>query len=317
MAGKADVDSEKVPLFQFEGDTPVHDGGFIQSIARINSERSELKDQGIFYLLKKLRDKQCSDPRDRIFSVLALCNDCQDLKVDYDIPPQDLVGSILKSSESLLCFCSARFLADILDIECRPPATHRKAVAQPPFAYIKLSDVPRATLGYVSQPKSHDATNFEPHSQRKDFIINIDVSDICGHSANNKITISFQDPSPSLITMHINSTSTSTTFFDSAIDNITYSAHNPSSPETFPPEPVHGCTIHVSENPPSCTIQLSIDMFLELANHPATHKRYQALECCRWVTDKPGTTVGRGRYAKMKERHRLERVRMCNIIEMN
>jgi hypothetical protein len=93
MAGNADIDSERTTFFNAGRDIAgiVANTSF-KFMERIKEERWELKGKGLFFLLQKFHDKQCSNPRDRIFSLIALCNDFRNLKVDYDTPPHDLRG---------------------------------------------------------------------------------------------------------------------------------------------------------------------------------------------------------------------------------
>jgi hypothetical protein len=260
MAGIIDIDSEQTPFFETENNAPrfrLGDGtgdsvdGDFELIARINHERSQLKGQRLFYLLDKLRDKQCSNARDRIFSLLALCSDCPNLNVDYDIPPQDLALSILTSCESSVCFCSADFLDHILKAE-RSGDGEQLPCANTPLP---------GTMDHV--------TPFAPHPDRKEFWIPISLEQFCSQSSG-------------YITLHI--TSASSTFFDSAIDGITYRWYPPRTSLPSARRPVHGCTIQISSDRNACTLMFSLAMFLEMTR---ISKRKGRHECCSRVTNPP------------------------------
>jgi hypothetical protein len=249
MAGMTDIDSERIPFFETENNAPVHsDDGAFELIARINYERSALKGQRLFYLLDKLRDKQCSNARDRIFSLIALCSDCPNLNVDYDIPPQDLALSILSSCESSVCFCSADFLDHVLKAE-------------------RLGDGEQLPCANTPLPGTMDlVTPFAPHSGRKEFWIPVSLERFCSQASG-------------YIIIHISSASS--TFFDSAVDEMTYRWYPPQTSSPSARRLVHGCTIQISSGRNACTLMFSLAMFLEITK---IGKRKGRHGCCSRVT---------------------------------
>ena len=58
----------------------------------------------------------CADIRDRIYSLLALFPD-NDIAVDYDIPPRQLMQDLVASCRNPLCFCGVSVAAKALEIE--------------------------------------------------------------------------------------------------------------------------------------------------------------------------------------------------------
>ena len=58
-------------------------------------------------LLSRYRDKQCSLERDRIFSLLSICNEGSLLEVDYKCSDKLLLRNILEVSTLSPCLCSA------------------------------------------------------------------------------------------------------------------------------------------------------------------------------------------------------------------
>jgi len=69
--------------------------------------RSKIVGLPLAQLLLNFCDKNCSNPRDRIFSLLALCAEKHHIKVDYGCSVLELVWSIMKSSANTFCACSA------------------------------------------------------------------------------------------------------------------------------------------------------------------------------------------------------------------
>jgi hypothetical protein len=260
MAGNALVDSERVPIFDTSPDSPrgspgCNDDAF-RAAANLKHDVLKFKDQYLFHLLEKLRDKQCSNPRDRIFSLLALCSDCVNLKVDYDIPALDMALSILKGCENSLCFCSSNSLNHILKIAHVAPTVYFPDGEQPLASFAEESD-----YGVTDS-----ITAFAPHHLSwKEFWIPISLKQFCDYASGH-------------ITFHV--ASASSTFFDSAVDEITYRWLPPHASSQSTRRPVHGCTIQVSSGRAGCSILLSLAMFLELASISGSKGRHQ---CCSRV----------------------------------
>ncbi|KAF1833884.1 hypothetical protein BDW02DRAFT_359632 [Decorospora gaudefroyi] len=64
--------------------------------------------ESLIPLLERFHDKQCSDPRDRVFSLLSLVSgEGSKLEVNYDIPLIDLTVEVLRHCSSSVCFCTA------------------------------------------------------------------------------------------------------------------------------------------------------------------------------------------------------------------
>jgi hypothetical protein len=259
MAGNADIDSERTTFFNAGRDIAgiVANTSF-KFMERIKEERWELKGKGLFFLLQKFHDKQCSNPRDRIFSLIALCNDFRNLKVDYDTPPHDLVFDILQSSEGSMCLCSASVLDRILVAEWTPRTTDHRDMAQTLPAYMRLFGSTRIL------------TALGLRSNREEVWISVYLPRVCGRGVGS-------------ITFLVRSASTSN--FNSSIDEITYSHHNLSNRQ-----PAYGCIIHVSgerhdASRTTCTITLCFEMFLEISRK-GTPSGY---ECCNRVMKRFGS----------------------------
>lgn len=56
-------------------------------------------------------------PRDRIFSLLSICGEDTDVKVDYNLPEEEVMFQTLGSSKAQLCLCSATTVARALDLQ--------------------------------------------------------------------------------------------------------------------------------------------------------------------------------------------------------
>jgi len=68
--------------------------------------RSKIVGAPLAELLLAFRNKNCSNPRDRIFSLLALSEEKYIIKVDYGCSVLELVRSIMESNPNTCCACS-------------------------------------------------------------------------------------------------------------------------------------------------------------------------------------------------------------------
>ncbi|KAH7398316.1 heterokaryon incompatibility protein-domain-containing protein [Pyrenochaeta sp. MPI-SDFR-AT-0127] len=79
------------------------------------SGRSNLASNwGVVNLLHHFRGRECFEPRDRIYSLLALCNDGNDLTVAYDVSNEQVLRQTLSAWKDCLCLCSASIVAQAL-----------------------------------------------------------------------------------------------------------------------------------------------------------------------------------------------------------
>jgi hypothetical protein len=70
----------------------------------------------LLQLLSRYRDKQCAIERDRIFSLLAICNEGAYFEVDYNCSDRQLLREVLNVSSLSPCICSAEVALSGIDI---------------------------------------------------------------------------------------------------------------------------------------------------------------------------------------------------------
>jgi hypothetical protein len=75
-----------------------------------------LPDARLISLLDSLRQTQCAVARDRIFSLLSLCDEGNSIRVDYSVSDKDLAYEILKRCGDMLCMCSIWLVGNRLSI---------------------------------------------------------------------------------------------------------------------------------------------------------------------------------------------------------
>ncbi|KAF2739227.1 hypothetical protein EJ04DRAFT_560019 [Polyplosphaeria fusca] len=74
------------------------------------------RNQSLMQALYTYRNKQCSTMDDRIYSLLALCNDGEGIQVSYGKSRAHLLVDTMRACPSSLCLCSVATLATALDL---------------------------------------------------------------------------------------------------------------------------------------------------------------------------------------------------------
>lgn len=82
--------------------------------ARIYGQSNLAANWGVINLLHHFRGRECFEPRDRIYSLLALCDDGNDLTVAYDVSNEQVLRQTLLAWKDCLCLCSAIVVAQAL-----------------------------------------------------------------------------------------------------------------------------------------------------------------------------------------------------------
>jgi hypothetical protein len=70
----------------------------------------------LIYLLHYFQHQLCHTTRDRIFSLLGLCRDGMNLKVDYSISDHDLAVKVLTHASDTFCLCSIHTISGALKL---------------------------------------------------------------------------------------------------------------------------------------------------------------------------------------------------------
>ncbi|RYN72156.1 hypothetical protein AA0117_g8868 [Alternaria alternata] len=75
------------------------------------------KDKNLVHLLDYFRDQQCSDVRDRIFSLLSMVTGGgRHLEVNYNTSRAELAAEVLRQCKDSLCFCTALMIVRMLKL---------------------------------------------------------------------------------------------------------------------------------------------------------------------------------------------------------
>ncbi|KAH7087990.1 heterokaryon incompatibility protein-domain-containing protein [Paraphoma chrysanthemicola] len=78
--------------------------------------RNHSEKKSLVQLLDRLLYKECHEPRDRIFSMLALCWDGSGVEVNYSDSDDECASAIVKSCRHSFCLCSFLLITVALDL---------------------------------------------------------------------------------------------------------------------------------------------------------------------------------------------------------
>jgi hypothetical protein len=106
MACKTILDSDQLPRLPNDGVLEQ----WTELMEFFTYLRTMPRETPLFQLLGRSLDKKCQYPRDRIFSLLALCWDGVNVDVDYTSSAALLAWKILNSCNHGFCLCSIRFV---------------------------------------------------------------------------------------------------------------------------------------------------------------------------------------------------------------
>jgi hypothetical protein len=304
MAGYTDIKLEDIDDSFIDTPAPyLATVGFREAIVSDFESSRTPRRRNMFQILRLFHDKLCCNPRDRIYSLLELCDDRDKFEVDYDMTTRELIGNLLKNCGNRFCLCTADFLGHILGVGHSLHLTGDLGMAQPPFAFMELPVTSKAAFKR-SKPGNtyaiYDSTLTAPRVRCTTLSIHIDLKDLCiGSYSHGNMSMSASSISPS------------TNSFDSAVDIITYEHKNcataededdipypePSFKQTLlsPSKAVYGCTIDITDDYDVCTIKLSLDMLLELATALRLSLWPQWRACCGRVTNIDWNQDGRYR----------------------
>jgi hypothetical protein len=93
---------------------------------------------GLIALLDRFKTWGCAIPRDRIFSLLALCEEGKGITVDYDVREEELAYQVLQNCMSTLCFCSVVLVGEALGVPPRGSGGARTMARYGPFVQVSV-----------------------------------------------------------------------------------------------------------------------------------------------------------------------------------
>jgi hypothetical protein len=110
---------------------------YMSRIASLSPKNTHtLRGRSLIYLMELFKLKESRIPRDRVYSLLALCGDGSELQVDYNKPHELLAQDILRCCEQSFCLCSIRTVAFVLQLKSSELDLH--VLGEESFAYINM-----------------------------------------------------------------------------------------------------------------------------------------------------------------------------------
>jgi hypothetical protein len=102
-------------------DTYIKCSGY-QGFANTRHQLQEYREtEDLIHLLGLFQDKQCANPRDRVYSLLAFCSELTRVPVNYEINLHILAIRVLRSHRLPLCICTTAIVSRALGL--KPPIT--------------------------------------------------------------------------------------------------------------------------------------------------------------------------------------------------
>jgi hypothetical protein len=96
----------------------LHDSTYQKTVYRIGALRKHYhkfkQSKPLVELLDDFTAQECFITRDRVFSLLALCDNCKDVKVNYTCSDAELAIQIMRSCSDTFCLCALNIVGDVL-----------------------------------------------------------------------------------------------------------------------------------------------------------------------------------------------------------
>jgi hypothetical protein len=266
MAGDTDIDDAYIPFDDDLEDYLPYEPS-LQLRKRVHAERTMYSRRGksLIHLLENSQNKECSVPRDRIFSLLALCSPKSRIKVDYNSAPKELAMDMLRKRSC--CICSTHIVARALDIQ----HSVRDGAASRPFAYVTLPVLHYAAQPAHVHPYSHVACHPSLTTRSSKMTVTINLFETCCAS-RGRIVFDI-DTSASLL-------------FNVVTSSITYSSGFSHRPALLGKELlflISDCTSFVHGK--RFTLYMSFDALLRLASLAHDLVNGDVRQCCPRARD--------------------------------
>jgi hypothetical protein len=107
----------------------------------LNTTRASILGSPLICLLLKFYNRRCSVARDRIFSLVSLCSEKDDIKMDYECPVFRLAYQIVAACRNTICMCTTVLILDMLepDIHQLPSDELALLVTDGPYLEFELA----------------------------------------------------------------------------------------------------------------------------------------------------------------------------------
>jgi hypothetical protein len=108
----------------------------------LNTTRASIFGSPLICLLLKFYIRKCSVARDRIFSLVSLCSEKNDIKIDYECPVFRLAHQIVAACRNTICMCTTVLILDMLEPDIHQLSSDELAllVTDGPYLEFELAD---------------------------------------------------------------------------------------------------------------------------------------------------------------------------------
>lgn len=260
--------STRFPDSYLDPDVAIYDPACVQLVsARVNFERTtSLKGKSLRELLDISYRKQCQLSRDRIFSILDLCDPPVTLAVDYDIPPLQLAENVIRATDEPFCLCFASLIARCLGLhhksqDERAPDTPFRCIAHATMPVITSQSIPEDCGHVAVTGLDQDARDQDPAESQTRVWIPFNLISLCtSYPLGDKIAL--------------NITSSHTRSFDAEKDRFMLRFADGRA------KVLRGCRVRIDDEYRSCTVDFSVEALLVLSMTESIAPNWQGSTCC-------------------------------------
>ena len=228
--------------------------------------RRQAEGRSLLGLLDWHKDKQCSILRDRVFSLLALCNDASALKADYETPDRELASEILTCCKAELCFCAVNLV--IRTLKFRGDLNPKHDIGKSHSIYFANMTLP-LVQSPISESERRPIAVLRPFNKTRHVVVDLDL--ICDQYRGFSIYFNIDSVSEDHHDYAYRAASRFwVTEFPARVCRRYYYAFSDADGRDLGLEfhtstGVHGCAIELSPSTNSCTISFSLEALLRVA----------------------------------------------------
>jgi hypothetical protein len=161
MAGEVELSKEHLP--QNLGYSVVNSGHLVQWL-QFSEGPKRSKNMSLIHLLDTFHAQECETPHDRVFSLLALCRESSDLRVDYEASLEEIVWRICKCCA--FCLCSLGIISRALLRDNNRPQSIDRPISnfkllRTLYAEVRTEHVDqKENCVFFANPGPHDLSTF-------------------------------------------------------------------------------------------------------------------------------------------------------------
>ena len=122
----------------------------------LNTTRASIFGSPLICLLLKFYNRRCSVARDRIFSLVSLCSEKGDIKIDYECPAFQLAHQVVTACHSTICICTTILVLEMLESDIRQLSSDALALLMTDGPYLEFELAPLELEHYSNDYIHHN-----------------------------------------------------------------------------------------------------------------------------------------------------------------